>query len=133
MAIHRRLFLRLAALGTAATLTGAASEIGADAGDSDDVGALAYPDLLDMLGAERVRAIGVRYRQIVPAERGAPALRAALREREPLLAGLLLAPRLAPAERVRRDFAEGHTIEIDGWILSITEARQCALYSLARG
>jgi hypothetical protein len=39
---------------------------------------------------------------------------------------------VAPAELVRRDFTEGHTVEVQGWVLSITEARQCALYSLAR-
>jgi hypothetical protein len=28
------------------------------------------------------------------------------------------------------DFKTGNTVEIDGWILSVTEARQCALYSI---
>ena len=31
---------------------------------------------------------------------------------------------------VSADFRENRTIMIDGWMLSITEARQCALYSL---
>ena len=30
---------------------------------------------------------------------------------------------------INQDFVSGDTIVIDGWILSITEARQCALYS----
>ena len=30
---------------------------------------------------------------------------------------------------ISNDFNSGHTVIIDGWILSITEARQCALYS----
>ncbi len=29
--------------------------------------------------------------------------------------------------QVRRDFELGRTIEVDGWILSVTEARLCAL------
>lgn len=29
---------------------------------------------------------------------------------------------------VRREYAEGRTMELDGWILSETEARQCVLY-----
>lgn len=29
--------------------------------------------------------------------------------------------------KIKRDFETGNTIQVDGWILSITEARQCAL------
>ena len=32
-------------------------------------------------------------------------------------------------ERISEDFKQDHTIMIDGWLLSITEARQCALLS----
>ena len=32
--------------------------------------------------------------------------------------------------KVRQDFQAGKTIIVDGWILSVTEARQCALFSL---
>jgi len=30
--------------------------------------------------------------------------------------------------RVRRDFAQGYVVKLEGWILSRTEARLCALY-----
>jgi hypothetical protein len=130
MAMHRRLFLRIAALGAASTLSGAACATSTD--DSPDLRALARPALLDVLGAEQVRAIGARYRAMVPAERDAAALRSAIHGRHPLLVRLLGVPRVAPAELVRRDFAEGRTVEVQGWVLSVTEARQCALYSLAR-
>ncbi len=33
--------------------------------------------------------------------------------------------------KVTEDFDNGNTILIDGWLLSITEARQCALLSIA--
>ncbi len=33
-------------------------------------------------------------------------------------------------QRVKQDFGTGNTILVKGWVLSITEARQCALYSL---
>jgi hypothetical protein len=33
-------------------------------------------------------------------------------------------------DRVRQDFAESRTAIVDGWILSITEARLCALVAL---
>jgi hypothetical protein len=34
------------------------------------------------------------------------------------------------ANRVRRDFAEGAIVDVDGWLLSVTEARVYALISL---
>jgi hypothetical protein len=34
------------------------------------------------------------------------------------------------SDLVRGDFAHGRTVIVDGWILSVTEARQCALFSL---
>ena len=33
-------------------------------------------------------------------------------------------------QRVKQDFENNDTVLIDGWLLSITEARQCALLSL---
>jgi hypothetical protein len=32
--------------------------------------------------------------------------------------------------KVRDDFETGKTVVVQGWVLSITEARQCALYAL---
>lgn len=34
------------------------------------------------------------------------------------------------ADRIKNDFVKGNTVEINGWILSVTEARQCAYLSL---
>jgi hypothetical protein len=36
------------------------------------------------------------------------------------------------AERIRGDFLNGDTVEVDGWLLAISEARLCALVSLLR-
>jgi hypothetical protein len=33
-------------------------------------------------------------------------------------------------KKVRQDFQEGNTVLVKGWVLSVTEARQCALFSL---
>jgi hypothetical protein len=33
-------------------------------------------------------------------------------------------------EQIKNDFGTGNVVIIDGWILAITEARQCALFSL---
>jgi hypothetical protein len=34
-------------------------------------------------------------------------------------------------DQVREDFIKGHTILVDGWVLSVTEARQSALFALS--
>jgi hypothetical protein len=33
-------------------------------------------------------------------------------------------------QKVKQDFESGNTVLVKGWVLSVTEARQCALYSL---
>jgi len=124
-ALDRRRFLGLAG-GLAAALLGA--ECAAPADDAPQ--ALAHPDLLATLGADLVRAVGVRYRQTVPAERDADALRAAILASRPWTSRLRPSRRPRVAELVRDDFAGGRTVVVLGWILSATEARQCALYSL---
>jgi len=35
-------------------------------------------------------------------------------------------------EKIKKDFDEGKTVMVNGWVLSVTEARQCALYSLIK-
>ena len=35
-------------------------------------------------------------------------------------------------DRIRNDFTYGNTVAVDGWLLSLTEARLCALVSLLR-
>ena len=101
--MDRRDFLRFSVLSVAAGLTGAASSLNT----------VVQPDLLMMLGPDAVRAIGWQYRELVPDECQPEMLRAAI------LAG-----------DVKRDFAAGRTIVLRGWVLSVTEARQCALFSL---
>jgi len=123
MAMDRRQFLQFTAAGVVATVTATAC--------GEDAHSLARPELLDMLGPDRARILGARYRQMVPSENDADALRAAIE------LGARSSPRrfgvLPPSvtDQVRRDFAEGRTVVVQGWVLSVTEARQCALFSLA--
>jgi len=114
MTMDRRQFLRVTAAGAVTSLSVPVVAAGARRADDRTLRALAYPELLGVLGAERVRAIGVRYREATPAERNTVALRAAI----------------DPSALVARDFADERTVLVDGWVLSITEARQCALFSL---
>jgi hypothetical protein len=86
---------------------------------------LAHPHLLDVLRDERLVAdLGRRYRETVPAEDDPRALEAAILADAPTSAHTWL------DDQVQRDFATGRTVTLNGWVLSLTEARQSALYSL---
>ena len=127
MTLDRRRFLHFTAAGMVASLT--SSACARDSGE--DARALARPELLDMLGAERVREIGARYRAAVPNENSAAALRAAISDSRGQRFPLPWIWRVSIERQVRDDFAAGRTVLVDGWVLSATEARQCALFSLA--
>ena len=125
MTLDRRRFLQLTAAGMVASVT--SSACGRDTGD--DARALGEPPLLEMLGPERAREIGTRYRAVVPRESTEAALRAAISKSQystfPWIRRRLL------DEQIRDDFAADRIVVVNGWVLSETEARLCALYSLA--
>jgi len=102
--MDRRRFLHLSAFG----VTASAVSLGSGPGRATP------QELLDLLGPETVRGLGRRYREMVPA------------------ADLLSAAhwRGSITQRGRDDFARGRTVVVQGWVLSLTEARQCALFSL---
>ena len=122
--MDRRQFFRL----TGATTLGIAVA-GCAADPEYESQSLARPELLVALGAGPVRAIGEKYRVMNPVENDADALRTAIRASRPFWARF---GRTSPpiATLVREDFGRGRTVLINGWILSVTEARQCALFSL---
>jgi hypothetical protein len=123
--MDRRSFLRLAGATTFAIATaGCGQPPGLDARS------LAQPELLAVLGVEGVRVIGAHYRDRHPDERDVTALRDAILAARPLSTRLLGAAGPSMSDLVRGDFAHGRTVIVDGWILSVTEARQCALFSL---
>lgn len=134
-AVSRRAFVR-ATLGTA---LGAGVAVGAGACTSAPPTlppAWRTPALLDALGADRVRRIGAAWRNQHPAERTPEALSKALRmtvERLPTLpaAGSDSAPAEALARAIVGDFEADRIVVVDGWMLAVTEARQCALYALS--
>lgn len=123
--MKRRDFIGITAVGVA----GLAWPGTSGAVDSATRATLAHPHLLDVLRDDRLVAdLGRRYRETVPAEDDPRALEAAI---------LADAPAPPPAsartwleDQVQRDFATGRTVTVSGWVLSLTEARQAALYSL---
>jgi hypothetical protein len=125
MTLDRRRFLQLAATGMVAGLTTSACA----QDTSEDARALNKPALLEMLGPERTREIGTQYRAAMPSENTAAALRDAISTSRHRQFPWILHKSIE--EQVRGDFAAGRTVVVGGWILSETEARQCALYSLS--
>jgi hypothetical protein len=128
MTLDRRRFLQLTAGGVVASFAGAACA--RDGGEDDDELTLARPGLLEMLGAERVRRIGARYLAAVARENSRAALRDAISHGRGRGFTLPWVRRRPIEQQVRDDFAAGRTVVVDGWVLSATEARQCALFSL---
>lgn len=125
MTLDRRRFLQLAATGMVAGLM--TSACARDAGE--DAGALGKPALVEMLGSERVREIGTQYRATVPNENTAATLRDAISN--PRHQTFSWSAGGSIEGQIRDDFAAGRTVVVSGWVLSETEARQCALYSLS--
>lgn len=125
MTLDRRRFLQLTAAGAVASLT----DFACTRDNGEDAQALAQPALLEMLGPERAREIGTQYRAAVPRENTAAALRAAISESQHQKFSWIGSHSIE--DQIRDDFAAGRTVVVKGWILSETEARQCALYSLS--
>lgn len=121
--MKRRHFLSL----TAATLGGLTTLACRPA--PNEVHALEYPDLLIALGPTAIRAIGKAYRSANPREDEVISLQRAILAERSLRSRIFGGKGVPVAALVRRDFAENNTVVIDGWILAVTEARQCALYS----
>lgn len=123
MALNRRRFLQLTTAGLLASLTETAC-----AGD-DNSNESTEPALVEMLGPERVRQIGTQYRAEVPQEITAAALAEAISSSR--RSGFARRYRRPIQDQIRRDFEAGRIVVVGGWVLALTEARQCALYSLS--
>jgi hypothetical protein len=128
MTLDRRRFLQITAAGVAASLTATAwaSDVAAEASDLDRL------ELLSMLGPEQVRQLGTRYRTATPNENTVGSLRAAISQRQRRALVLRWTPRGSIENQIQDDFTAGRTVLVDGWVLSATEARQCALFSLTQ-
>lgn len=95
---------------------------------SPDGHAYGHPDLLGILDdAEAIRAIGHAYRKQFPAHDDVHTVRLLLKAEAQSQRSLDAAAALSAC--VQADFAHGRIVQLDGWVLSVTEARQCALYS----
>ena len=88
-------------------------------------GSLAHPSsLASILDKEESKRLGLAYRKQVSDESSERALADVLLEELPVDHAEFDS---SLESLVKKDFVEGDTIEVNGWILSKTEARQCAL------
>jgi hypothetical protein len=100
------------------TLAGTASVVLPSSGCRHEPDPLAHPDFLShVCDAATIARIGEAYRKQAPEE-----------AQKDKLIGLLQAG--VDPRRIRAEYAAGNTVILKGWVLSLTEARQCALYSL---
>lgn len=122
--MKRRDFLGLAAAGAAALV------LPATARTAPSLPApIARLHLLAFLHDEQtVSAIGRSYLEMAPHENDAQDLADAILGAPGGMVPVALGTRLDA--QVQDDFAQGRIVNVHGWILSVTEARQCALYSL---
>lgn len=126
--MERREFLQITAAGMVALgLPGSALF----AAPAPAAGVLAQPGLLAMFGDQQlVRELGILYRRAVPSEDAVEVLSEVIAGRTPVKEWDAPALRAHLEHQVRSDFGAGRTVLLKGWVLSVTEARQCALYSL---
>lgn len=97
--------------------------------------ALLRPDFLSrVLTDSELHRVGLLYRAAYPRENSIHVMvNRLLDARSPAAAaaGPALAGHLA--RQIAADFAAGRTVILDGWVLALTEARQCALFSMLLG
>lgn len=124
--MDRRVFLKLSSFGAAAiglSLQGCA--------DGEAATALSKPTFFSRFADQQtIHNAGADYLKSIPSENSKSKLLDLLKEGVDALAKDDAAIQAAIDKKVQHDFDKGDTIISDGWVLSITEARQCALFSL---
>ena len=100
------------------TIAGTASVAMPSIGCRNEANTLSQPEFLSKVcDAATIARIGQAYRTQAPDE-----------AQKDKLIGLLRTG--VDPQHIRGEYAAGNTVILKGWVLSLTEARQCALYSL---
>ncbi|HVW14458.1 MAG TPA: hypothetical protein VHB54_11560 [Mucilaginibacter sp.] len=122
--MERRTFVKLSAY-TAIALALPLAE-----GCSDGTGNVAAQPWLfsHIVDAKTISEAGQAYRKLVPAEDDKSGLQKLLLGGNPSADKKQIEQMLQ--SRVVDDFKSDKTVTVSGWVLSVTEARQCALYSI---
>lgn len=126
----RRLFVTLAA-GTTASLY--LPSLGCNSQNRSLTQVLSQPNELEHIcDTETIREIGNAYQKLFPNETK-KSLTKFLSDYVGDQSNSSKQVAMSALERkVREDFQENKTIVVDGWVLSVTEARQCALFAMTQ-
>jgi len=130
--IRRRRFIRLSLIGGAAI---SFSGIYCHTRRTEFHSVLDKPlQLSHICDTHTIRDIGLNYRLLVPAESGPDKLAELLSMDSagaPIStsANKLFVQTLIN-QKITQDFEKSNTVVVKGWILSVTEARQCALFAV---
>lgn len=123
--MQRRTFIHLSAY-TAIALTLPVID-GCSANSTDKV--LSQPLFFShLVDTKTINEAGIAYRKLFPAEDSQTVLNKLLLGNSASSDKTIIQKQLD--DQVKEDFKVGKTVTTRGWVLSITEARQCALYSI---
>ena len=130
MVMKRRTFIWLSIVGTTAIVIPFATK--SLTTSTKDI--LATPSSLSLLfGAEQIKKIGIIYKELRPNETTKNILiKNLLNGNDKLLLEKSNIEKIETVlwENISFDFKNNHTLILDGWVVSRTEARQCALFSI---
>ncbi len=128
--MKRKDFIQLSAFATAAISLPLLHSCNAPRSDQ----AMAQLNFLSRLFDEQtIKITGASYLQKIPAEKKPDKLVQLLSDNSPIAGSLdEKAIHQYLEEKIKKDFDEGRTVMVNGWVLSVTEARQCALFSLVK-
>jgi hypothetical protein len=85
--------------------------------------------LFQLISSKEIRKLGNLYMQLVPSEATEHIIKGHI-VKDTNGKSTAVSLQKSINKGIEHDFKIDKTIIIDGWVLSITEARQCALYSL---
>lgn len=124
--MDRRIFLKLSSFSAAAiglSLQGCAND--------ELASALSKPTFFSRFADQQtIHNAGADYLKSVPSENSKSKLLDMLKDGVDASAKDNATIQIVIGQKVQHDFDHGDTIISDGWVLSVTEARQCALFSL---
>lgn len=130
--MKRKTFIYLSVVGTAAV---AIPSLKCHNQNEAFYKSLSQPKLLSHICDEKtLRAIGAAYKNQFSSERKKDQLADLILTDgtgKPLQSADAAFINSVVDQKIKQDFENGKTVVVMGWVLSVTEARQCALFSLA--
>jgi hypothetical protein len=123
--MDRRAFVGLSAYTALALMLPFAEGCESKPGDTPWAQPLLFSRIAD---AKTIRDAGLAYRKMMTGEDDKGKLTVLLTAQNTITSKDAIQASLD--NRVKQDFRSGKIVTVNGWVLSVTEARQCALFSI---